>query len=370
MRFKSLDSLRGLAALAVVLHHCLLTLPASVRGHGTLAWWLTATPLRLLVDGPGAVLLFFVLSGFVLAASIQSSLGKDAGGFDYGRFAAKRFLRIYPPFAFAVLVSAGLYLLIQPGPVAGLSVWFNTQSWAYPVAPAMLAGHFLMTDQHRDMTLINVMWSLIHELRISMIFPLIFFGMRARPVLTLSLAAGLSAAANLALSQGGLSPLVQTLCGTAQYGVMFAAGTWLYLNNQIISAWMARTGPWASVAAVVLGGALFFLPRTLPVLSLWATGLAAMLYVIAAFGSVRLVKLLSSAVLTWLGRVSFSLYLLHLPVLLTVFHLFSGQAPLAVLVAATVGISLLAAQLSYRWIEQPSMALGRWVTGDRTAKTA
>jgi nucleotidyltransferase/DNA polymerase involved in DNA repair len=195
----------------VVLHHCLLTLPASVRGHGTLAWWLTATPLRLLVDGPGAVLLFFVLSGFVLAAAIQSSLGKDAGGFDYGRFAAKRFVRIYPPFAFAVLISAGLYLLIQPGPVAGLSVWFNTQSWAYPVAPAMLAGHFLMTDQHRDMTLINVMWSLIHELRISMIFPLIFFGMRARPAVTLTIAAILSAGANYALSQGGLSPLVQTL---------------------------------------------------------------------------------------------------------------------------------------------------------------
>ena len=370
MRFKSLDSLRGLAALAVVFHHCLLTLPASVRGHGSVAWWMTATPLRLLVDGSGAVLLFFVLSGFVLAASIQSGLAKDPDGFDYGRFAAKRFLRIYPPFAFAVFVSAGLYLLIQPVPVEGLSAWFNTQSWAYPVAPAMLAGHLLMTDQHRDMSLINVMWSLVHELRISLIFPLIFFGMRARPAVTLTIAAILSAGANYALSQGGLSPLVQTLCGTTQYGLMFAAGTLLYLNSQTISAWMAKTGPWASVAAIVLGGYLFFLPRTLPVLSLWATGLAAMLYVIAAFGSGALVKLLSGKVLSWLGQVSYSLYLLHLPVLLTVFHLFSGKAPLGVLLAATVGISLIAAHLSYRWIEQPSMALGRWATKVRTAKAA
>ena len=370
MRFKSLDSLRGLAALAVVFHHCLLTLPASVRGHGSVAWWMTATPLRLLVDGPGAVLLFFVLSGFVLAASVQSGLAKDPAGFDYGRFAAKRFLRIYPPFAFAVFVSAGLYLLIQPVPVAGLSAWFNTQSWAYPVAPAMLAGHLLMTDQHRDMSLINVMWSLVHELRISMIFPLIFFGMRARPAVTLTIAAILSAGANFALSQGGLSPLVQTLCGTVQYGLMFAAGTLLYLKSATISTWMAKTGPWATVAAVILGGYLFFLPRTLPVLSLWATGLAAMLYVIAAFGSAALVKLLSGKVLSWLGQVSYSLYLLHLPVLLTVFHLFSGKAPLGVLIAATVGLSLIAAQLSYRWIEQPSMALGRWATRAKPAKAA
>ena len=64
----TLDAIAGLAALAVVLHHCLLTLPASAYGRGGLAWLFSATPMRLLVDGPGAVLLFFVLSGFVLAA--------------------------------------------------------------------------------------------------------------------------------------------------------------------------------------------------------------------------------------------------------------------------------------------------------------
>jgi peptidoglycan/LPS O-acetylase OafA/YrhL len=366
MRFKSLDSLRGLAAFAVVLHHCLLTLPSTMRGQGSLAWWMTFTPFRLLVDGPGAVLLFFVLSGFVLAASIQSGLAKDDGRFDYGRFAAKRFLRIYPPFAFAVLVSAGLYLLIQPVPVADLSLWFNTQSWAFPVEPGMLAGHLLMTDQHRDMTLINVMWSLIHELRISIIFPLIFFGMRARPVLTLSLAAILSAGANLALSRGGLSPLVQTLCGTTQYGLMFAAGMALYLYRQVISDGMARLGPLAPIIAIALGGWLFYLPRILPVWSLWATGLAACLYVVAAFGSAGMVKALSGPILSWLGQISFSLYLLHLPVLLTVFHLFSGKAPIGVLVSATIVLSLVVAHLAYRWVEVPSMALGRWVTRPRS----
>ena len=143
---------------------------------------------------------------------------------------------------------------------------------------------------------------------------------------------------------------------------MFAAGTMLYLKSQTISVWIAKTGPMATIGALVLGGWLFYLPRTVPVVSLWATGLAAMLYVVAAFGSPSLVRVLSGKVLTWLGRVSYSLYLLHLPVLLTVFHLFAGKAPLSVLIAATVGISLLAAQLSYMWIETPAIALGRWAT--------
>ena len=94
MRFRSLDSLRGLAALAVVFHHCLLTLPASAFCRGEIAWWFAVTPLRLLIDGPGAVLLFFVLSGFVLAASIDAGQRHDGARFHYGRFAAQLFLRI------------------------------------------------------------------------------------------------------------------------------------------------------------------------------------------------------------------------------------------------------------------------------------
>jgi peptidoglycan/LPS O-acetylase OafA/YrhL len=370
MRFKSLDSLRGLAALAVVLHHCLLTLPASAYGRGGLAWLFSATPMRLLVDGPGAVLLFFVLSGFVLAASIEAGLRQSGTAFAYGRFATKRFLRIYPPFAAAILASAGLYLLIQPVPVEGLSPWFNRQSWAYPVTPSLLAGHLLMTDQHQDMSLINVMWSLVHELRISLIFPLVYFALRRRTVVTLLVTAGLSAAANWALSHYALAPLIKTLCGTSQYVVMFAFGALIFLRHRQISDVVARAGPWAPIGLVVAGAWLFFLPRQTPILSLWLTGLAACCYVIAAFASPAAVRLLSGGAPSWLGKVSYSLYLLHLPVLLTLLHLFADKAPLWMLLAATVVGSLLLAGLAYRWIEAPCIAFARRVTQPRVAAEA
>jgi peptidoglycan/LPS O-acetylase OafA/YrhL len=362
MRFRSLDSLRGLAALAVVFHHCLLTLPASAFSRGSLAWMFAVTPLRLLIDGPGAVLLFFVLSGFVLAASIESGLSSAGSRFDYGRYGAKRFLRIYPPFAAIILASAGLYLMVQPIKVDGVSGWFNNQSWAYPVTPSLIAGHLLMTDQHRDMSLMNVMWSLIHELRISLIFPMVFFSLKARPVITLAITALLSAAANYALGHYRLEAVTQTLCGSTQYVLMFAVGALLFLHNQTLSAWVKRTGGVGAAGLVLAGAWLFFQPRSVPVMGLWGTGLAASCYVVAAFASPTLVKILSGKAASWLGKVSYSLYLVHLPILLTLVHLFSGQVALPLLLAATVVLSLICAGLSYRWIESPAIAFGRRIT--------
>ena len=370
MRFRSLDSLRGLAALAVVFHHCLLTLPASAYGRGGVPWLFAATPLRLLVDGPGAVLLFFVLSGFVLAASIEAGRKHEDGAFHYGRFAAKRFLRIYPPFAAIILASAGLYLLVQPSPIEGLSGWFNHQSWAYPVTPQLIVGHLLMTDQHRDMSLMNVMWSLVHELRISMIFPLVFFGLRARPGITLLVTALLSAAANYALGKYQLDPVTQTLCGSAQYVLMFAVGTLLFLHHQTLSALVQKSRGLGTAGLILLGAWLFYQPRGMAVFGLWGMGLAATCYVIAAFASPTLVRLLSGGAASWLGKVSFSLYLVHLPILLTLMHLFADRVSVAVLIAATVLLSLIFAGLSYQWIERPVMEFGRRVTQPRPAKAS
>src|ERR1035438_6360232 len=94
-RFKSLDALRGLAALVVVFHHLMLSLPDALRDD------LRYIDLPLLMGGRFAVMLFFVLSGFVLA--LPYFAGTNSA---YSPYLVRRFCRLYPPFAFAVLVSA------------------------------------------------------------------------------------------------------------------------------------------------------------------------------------------------------------------------------------------------------------------------
>src|SRR5262245_20415440 len=90
-----LDGLRGLAAVVVVAFHTFqhVTLSESAR-----TLWLL-TPLGALVNGPGAVHVFFVLSGFVLAGA----LARDARPARLPRYYVRRWFRIHPPYAAAVL---------------------------------------------------------------------------------------------------------------------------------------------------------------------------------------------------------------------------------------------------------------------------
>jgi len=77
-------------------------------------------------------------------------------------------------------------------------------------------------------------------------------------------------------------------------------------------------------------------------------------------------SLMETAPLQWLGRISYSVYLVHIPVLYAVFHVLSHIAPglrnwqfLAVALPATLIITTGISALTYRWIEQPGIRLGK-----------
>ena len=69
-RLHQLDGLRGIAALTVVLYHYLSAfLPALTPDETANPHWLSDTPLAVIFNGPFAVVVFFVLSGFVISKS-------------------------------------------------------------------------------------------------------------------------------------------------------------------------------------------------------------------------------------------------------------------------------------------------------------
>jgi len=123
---EKLEALRGAAALYVVLHH---TVSYDVR--------LFNLPVgHLLRFGPEAVILFFLLSGFVINYSFHLSKNKQ-----FGNYFAKRFCRIYIPLVVVMFVSyftqsyeAGRFL--GPDIPLLLANLFMLQDWsgAYPHA--------------------------------------------------------------------------------------------------------------------------------------------------------------------------------------------------------------------------------------------
>jgi peptidoglycan/LPS O-acetylase OafA/YrhL len=60
----------------------------------------------------------------------------------------------------------------------------------------------------------------------------------------------------------------------------------------------------------------------------------------------------------WLGRISYSLYLIHLPIMLVLFPLLLGRVPFVVAATIVIVVSLSAATVMQTWVEAPAIWLG------------
>src|SRR5262249_53703841 len=149
----------------IVVHHSILSLPQALQDRAESV--LEFTPLRPISTGRPFVLLFFVLSGFVLAVAIRSD-----PRFSYGAFVLKRVCRIYLPYAASLVLSIAIFALVRPDPIPGLTSWFNS-TWSDGISETAIVENALLVGNVASSTLNNVNWSLVYELRISLIFPLL-----------------------------------------------------------------------------------------------------------------------------------------------------------------------------------------------------
>jgi peptidoglycan/LPS O-acetylase OafA/YrhL len=157
-RFHELDSLRGLAALTVVFHHFSHICSPEVLHV------LDRTPLRLLVAGHQAVILFFLISGFVLTLPY-----KKEGSLKYRPFLLKRVCRIYLPYlgALAFAILCDLHFSSR-GPINN---YWTELTWSTPVTTHLVVQHILFLGNYDWSQFNTAFWSLVHEMRISLIFP-------------------------------------------------------------------------------------------------------------------------------------------------------------------------------------------------------
>ena len=117
-RVPSLDGLRGLAALVVLAHHVALAWPSISDAYlrpdlpgpapWSTSWWLTSTPAHLLIAGPEAVLVFFVISGIALTIPVLQNTE-----FNWMAYYPRRSVRLYLPVVASVLLAA-LLLVVVP----------------------------------------------------------------------------------------------------------------------------------------------------------------------------------------------------------------------------------------------------------------
>jgi peptidoglycan/LPS O-acetylase OafA/YrhL len=93
-----------------------------------------------------------------------------------------------------------------------------------------------------------------------------------------------------------------------------------------------------------------------------ACGLEAALIVILAIEAPRLSGFLSAPFPQWLGRISYRVYLVHMPVMLVLVPILIAWASPVELSACIVLLVFIAGEVMYRLIEAPAIGLGRWLT--------
>ena len=361
MRLYSLDGIRGLAAFIVVLNHCFLALPDAVAMKyivPIIKW----TPLRVIMVGRAAVIIFFVLSGLALGLSILHARTQS-----YRDFVVKRVCRIYPTYIAAILFSALLWHLVQPQPIAELNNWFN-KNWADGAGPSVIAGHVLMMNRPQDVSLDSVVWSLAYELRISLIIPLllalaVFVGTKMFLAITLVLAISTEIWLRYFGIESGAyhnEDWIGAVLTTVHYVPFFCIGLAISTNLKQFTAFFVALPVYASIGLWLVAGA------TLTQYSDYICASGAVLIIGLVLSSPRISAALDRPVLGWLGRVSYSLYLFHLPLLLTAVHLFHDTIAPAVYMPITILVSFVVAELAYRFIEAPSINWGRTLTLHRT----
>ncbi|HEV7266598.1 MAG TPA: acyltransferase [Falsiroseomonas sp.] len=363
MRILALDSLRGLAALAVAIYHSILVFPEldqwllpDAATSGATALLLVIAPPSLLWAGREAVLLFFVLSGFVLSLALEPRPGADRPG--WAAFATKRMVRLLLPCTVVALLLAVLVPLVAPQPRAELSAWFN-DAWAEPVTPALVAGHAMLVLN--EYVLNSPMWTLHYELRISLILPLLVLLAALGSHVLLAAAAGAVLGCLVEMKFIGTGVLTTFL-----FLPHFAFGTILARHREVIAARIRSLGPVQKMALWVICYLLLQLAGLMPggaLVSDMVAGTGAALLLALVLASARVQRVLLVRPLPWLGAISYSFYLVHVPVLLTLVHLAPPPVPAWLPAVAAPLLAIPLAWLLYRTVERPAMRLGRHLGG-------
>jgi peptidoglycan/LPS O-acetylase OafA/YrhL len=349
-RLEALEGLRGYAAFLVFLTHAFGLVLARVYGvdadHFSLRDSASAgmAVTALVFRSHYGVDLFFVLSGLLMA---DIAVRRWPGA---GRFLARRALRIYPAYLASLAIVA----------VVGI-LWFGRAVSAADAAAnaAFLQGFFIL-----GVPAINpVTWSLSYEAAFYLAVPLLALAWSGRP----------GAATGTAATSAMLAAFVALVAVSAllphdkgiyfAYFALFLPGIFLgVLDGEARGTLAQRLPTWLAAAAwlaFVVAVKLQWLSNREP-LYYFASGIAAALLVLKACdGDGRLAHWLTRPALLWLGRYSYSFFLIHYVVL----HVWAAVIAAAIppsgsllyavlLVAGGLAFSLAAARALYALAER------------------
>lgn len=355
-RSQALDGLRGLATLSVmVLHYTQIFRDTGFSQFATFSRYmqiLSGTPIALIWGGSQAVTLFFILSGFVLYRMIAAT------PMNYLSYAARRVIRLWVPYFAVINVAAlGIYLAGSHR-IEGQSDWLN-DLMGTRLSQHLLLHHLVMLGSFDTKRIDPVIWSLVIELRLSLVFPIIYWAVSRRHVATV-----LAASAAVAVTGAYLAKITQSpqasLYATMACQLYFVLGALAAAHESRIRSWYQRLPGAATIALGFLAALLYC--NCLPHTSATLSEISGALWIfVMALGSTTLRELLSRPFPQWLGRISYSLYLCHFALVLFLINALYPGYTFTQIVMLAVALAFVLASLLYRYVELPAITMSRIV---------
>ncbi|SDJ84884.1 acyltransferase family protein [Microbulbifer yueqingensis] len=331
---RDIDGLRALAVLPVVFAH------AGLPGFS---------------GGYVGVDVFFIISGYLITGILLREIRQ--GRFSLADFYERRARRILPAlFAVLAACTALSWFILPPDLLEGYArsvlatVLFVSNFWFW-----RSSGDYF--GQAAEWEPLLHTWSLAVEEQFYVFFPLLLCLLAGKRMGTVIAAVAVLSLCSLAASAWFTSAQPQaayfltfTRIWELGLGALLAAGALPGSRQRALVELVAAAGLVAILYSVVAYDAATPFPG---VAALLPCGGAVALIWAGAQGRPAATRLLSSPVFVGIGLVSYSLYLWHWPVLVYT-RLLQGSAELALVPAlAAIGIALLLAWFSWRWVEQP-----------------
>jgi peptidoglycan/LPS O-acetylase OafA/YrhL len=372
------ETVRGLAALCVVLGHTAgLTLPN--RGAGLplfdQPYW-REFAMKLVngfTYGETAVIVFFVISGVVIGRSLDKK--KVTSPASYVGFLARRFFRLYPAEIVSVcgILLLGLVVFVGCRPLD-----FSPYAYSSPALEASVAdllngkifNPIRMKSVVGNLTMASwtmnwVVWSLYVEVCAAPFLPL-FHNLARRKSGWIDVAVMSALIAVFYLAWDNL---------WSRYLFVFYAGMLVETHGTRWAALLERS--FGGIRPALLASYLVMVipttlagKRTPEVILLEAIGAFSVMCMIVRSEGRAPLSVLENPVLRWNGRLSYSLYLWHFAILtITARFLYETLSPevmwsydgviFGLTLVATLAVALGIAQLSYKFVEIPMIAVGQ-----------